>query len=62
MVEDDGPGFSNSIETNKEGLHIGIKNVRERLERMCNGTLEIISEEGKGTCVRIRIEKEFSIC
>ena len=62
LVEDDGPGFNHHPENNKEGLHIGINNVKERLEHMCNGTLEIISEEGKGTCIRIRIEKEFTGC
>lgn len=37
---------------------MGIKNVRQRLELMCDGTLEITSEPDKGTTARIRIPKE----
>jgi two-component sensor histidine kinase len=62
LVEDDGPGFGIGTKNHKEGTHIGIKNVKERLERMCNGTLEIISHEGQGTCIIIRVKKEFTLC
>lgn len=61
-VEDDGPGFRNIKKTDGKGIHLGIENVRERLERMCEGELEIVSEEGKGTRVIIRIKKEFGTC
>jgi sensor histidine kinase YesM len=61
-VEDDGPGFKKREKTDGEGIHLGIENVRERLERMCEGELEIVSEEGKGTRVIIRIKKEFGTC
>ena len=35
--------------------HIGIQNVRERLQKLCGGTMTIESEEGRGTCITIRI-------
>ena len=38
-----------------DGSHIGIWNVRERLERMCGGSLDIESGSGDGTTVTIRI-------
>lgn len=57
-VTDDGVGFVAEKECGGEGTHVGIKNVRQRLELMCDGTLEITSEPGKGTTARIRIPKE----
>ena len=38
--------------------HIGIRNIRERLKAMVGGTLELESEPGAGTKVRITIPKE----
>ena len=61
-VEDDGPGFSNDnneaislAEGNKS--HVGLANVRERIESICGGKLIIDSEPGKGTKVVIRLER-----
>ncbi|MDD3369352.1 MAG: histidine kinase [Lachnospiraceae bacterium] len=55
IVEDDGVGFD-PLEIQQDGRsHIGIENVRQRLEVMCNGSLEIRSEVGKGTTAVIRI-------
>ncbi len=51
VVEDDGPGFAPE-EEGREG-HIGIQNVRERLELMCGGTLRITPRPGGGTAVEI---------
>ena len=52
-VEDNGPGFDPAeAET---GDHVGIRNVRERLDRMCSGTLEIVSSPGFGATVTVRI-------
>ncbi|MBQ5840538.1 MAG: histidine kinase, partial [Clostridia bacterium] len=56
-VEDDGVGF----DTNQlldEKKHIGIRNIRDRLQVMVGGTLDIESTPGVGTTVRIRIPKE----
>lgn len=41
-----------------ESKHIGIRNIRGRLEAMCNGTLTIDSVPGKGTTAFIKILKE----
>ena len=56
-VEDNGVGF----DTQKlldDRKHIGIRNIRERLKAMVDGTLELESEPGAGTKVRITIPKE----
>ena len=61
-VEDDGVGFDeNKLE--KDGLeHIGIENVKNRLEYMCGGRLEIHSVLGQGTKIQILIPmKEESV-
>lgn len=57
-VIDDGVGFDPTKLPDDGRSHIGISNVRERLHEMCGGTLEIISEKGKGTECRIWIPKE----
>ena len=56
-VEDDGVGFDTS-ELLDERKHVGLRNIRERLKAMVNGTLEIESTVGVGTKVRITIPKE----
>lgn len=56
-VEDDGVGFDTD-ELLDDRKHVGIRNIRERLSAMVNGTLEIQSAEGAGTTVLIKIPKE----
>ena len=57
-VEDNGSGFIVE-DIGKDGrLHVGIANVRTRLESMVKGTLTIESEIGKGTCVTIFIPRD----
>ena len=56
-VEDDGVGFDTS-KLFDEKKHIGIRNIRDRLNVMVGGTLEIESTQGVGTKVLIRIPKE----
>ena len=56
-VEDDGVGFEPD-QLPEERKHVGIRNIRERLKAMVNGSLEIESSPGAGTKVRIRIPKE----
>ena len=56
-VEDDGVGFDTNVLLD-ERKHVGIRNIRERLKAMVNGTLEIESTEGVGTKVLIMIPKE----
>ena len=57
VIADDGVGFS--VDVLKEEGHIGIRNVKKRLEIMCEGTLSIDSVLGKGTVVEIRIPKSL---
>ena len=56
-VTDDGVGFDTTawIDDRK---HVGLRNIRERLKVMVNGTLEIESTPGVGTTVIITIPKE----
>ncbi len=53
-VSDNGVGFDEA-KAQADGTHIGIQNVRERIEKMCGGTVEINSKTGEGTAVTIRI-------
>ena len=57
LVVDDGVGFDTSILFN-DRKHVGLRNIRERLKVMVNGTLEIESKVGIGTKVLIKIPKE----
>ena len=59
-LSDDGPGFDpGSSRLSDDGRdHIGIANVRDRLEQMSGGTLHIESTPGKGTVVTIGIPKK----
>lgn len=57
FVEDDGAGFDTSVLID-ERKHLGLRNIRERLKVMVNGTLEIESQIGVGTKVVIKIPKE----
>ena len=52
VVEDNGPGFD-PAESDKP--HTTLANIRQRLETMCNGTLEITPREGGGTMVKVTI-------
>ena len=56
-VEDNGAGFNVGDIGNDGRLHVGIANVRTRLESMAKGTLTIESEIGKGTCATIFIPR-----
>ena len=56
-VADDGVGFDTSLPQN-ERRHVGIRNIRRRVEVMCGGTLTIESMPGKGTAATITIPKE----
>lgn len=55
-ISDDGAGFDTTapIDTKK---HIGMTNVKERLWKMCRGTLQFESTVGEGTIATIRIPK-----
>jgi signal transduction histidine kinase len=53
-VQDDGVGFNiGAVDSDYENRgSLGMVNMRERTE-MINGVLQIDSEEGKGTCIRV---------
>ena len=55
VIRDNGKGFDPESAKTSSGTHIGIANVRERIEQMCGGTLTIESRIGEGTTVTIRI-------
>ena len=54
-IEDNGNGFDPSSAEAAGGSHIGIRNVRERIEKQCGGSLILDSRIGEGTRVIIRI-------
>ncbi|MGM9601756.1 MAG: sensor histidine kinase [Faecousia sp.] len=56
-VVDDGVGFDPAVLQNTD-KHIGIRNIRGRLEATCGGTLTVDSTPGKGTTALIQIPKE----
>lgn len=60
IVSDNGTGFDISENKNDGKSHIGIQNVRDRIERISGGTLMIESEIGKGTTAVVRIPKHKS--
>ncbi len=55
IVEDDGPGYQPKDDNEP---HIALNNIRQRLEMMCKGTLEIYSGDEGGTVVKITIPSE----
>ncbi len=54
-VRDDGVGFDPSTVTNGERMHVGLNNVKNRIEMQCRGALRIESEIGAGTTVTMTI-------
>lgn len=63
-VRDDGVGISaksiDELPLSYDGKsHVGLTNVKERIEIMTGGSLEFYSEEGKGTVVTIKIPRDF---
>ena len=52
IVEDDGPGFKSKDDNEP---HTALNNIRERLEMLCKGTLEISSRAEGGTSVKVTI-------
>jgi sensor histidine kinase YesM len=56
-IRDTGVGFDPSLHQNNGDKHIGIDNVRQRLESLCKGTLTIESTLGAGTTALIQIPK-----
>ena len=57
-IIDDGIGFDVTKAFEKEGVHIGLKNTKERLELMCDGALEVESTPGVGSKIKMIIPKQ----
>ena len=59
-VKDDGPGFvPETLAGEQERARVGLKNVKERLERICQGELRIETILGKGTKVTLVVPKQM---
>ena len=56
-VRDDGVGFDTSVSM-EEKKHVGLRNIRGRLQAMVNGELILKSKLGVGTKAVIMIPKE----
>ena len=54
---DDGPGFDPASAI-QDSTHVGITNVRRRMQLMCGGSLMIESAPGAGTHATLRIPKK----
>lgn len=54
-VRDNGRGFDVDKALNADSTHIGLRNTRERVERICGGTVEITSVPDEGSEIVIRI-------
>lgn len=57
IVKDDGAGFIVGAKPDDKRSHIGLENIRKRLEILSNGSYQIESEPGKGTTVIVHIPK-----
>ena len=55
MISDNGKGFDTALLKTSDGTHIGVRNVKERIEKMCGGTLSVESAVDEGTTVTICI-------
>ena len=58
IVKDNGIGFNVNEIKNDGRNHVGIENVKKRVENMVHGTFEIESEVGAGTTVTITVLEE----
>lgn len=58
IVEDDGVGFDITKLKDDGEIHLGVQNVKQRVEAMVGGSLEIMSTPGVGTTAIIRLPKE----
>lgn len=61
IVTDDGAGFDPDEKPNDGRSHVGIDNIRTRLETLCNGSLEIQSAVGAGTVATVHLPKQENI-
>ena len=55
MIRDNGKGFAIENIDELEDSHIGLRNVRDRIESMCDGEMEIKSSPDHGTTITLAI-------
>ena len=55
LIRDNGAGFDVQKAAAGSGTHIGLRNVRERIEKMCHGSLKVSSRPGEGTEIVITL-------
>ena len=55
VIRDNGKGFGTSAALASDSSHIGLKNVRERIKKLCRGTLTVNSVIGEGTEITIHL-------
>ena len=55
VVSDNGIGFDVTPLEQNDGTHIGLKNVQERIEKMCGGSVTVVSQPDMGTTVTVFI-------
>ena len=60
-IRDTGVGFDTNQTPSDEHKHVGITNVRQRLEHLCSGTLTIASTVGEGTTAIIKIPRKETV-
>ncbi len=54
-IQDNGVGFDTKEQASAGGTHVGLRNVKDRIEQMCGGTMVLRNEIGKGTTITLRI-------
>lgn len=57
-VTDDGVGFHTGVMPQDGKLHLGLENVKQRLEVLCGGALAVDSTPGYGTVVTITVPEK----
>lgn len=60
-IVDDGVGFNINDVNFEENEHIGLNNIKYRIDTMCHGSIRIDSEIDKGTTVTVTFEKPRGI-
>ena len=54
-IQDNGVGFDPDQKADDQETHIGLQNVKDRIEQMCGGKMILQSEIGCGTSVTLLI-------
>lgn len=57
-IQDDGIGFDVNEKKNDGRSHVGISNIRKRLDAMLDAFIEIETQSGNGTTVTVKIPKK----